>query len=293
MVREFVCDLEPAGRSIRTANREGDRFGRPRSPRHFSVDVNGAWVRFSLDDGYSRHLFMPYEGGKVYEGPVTEALLRTVAGARCFVDVGANVGWYACVAAKHMPNDATVYAFEMDSFNYDLLVENVRLNGCTGIRCIHAAVAGRVGTVRYKRQCAAPSTMHRIVPESSADLVVVEAITLDRFFECGRIKPDVIKIDVEGAEAMVLRGMTRLLQETGPALFLEIHPRHLAQFGTSPLELVAFLRERDYRLYEIPQMRGFGAGQPLRRIAGDDVPESNAMLLAMRGALPEGIRTFG
>src|SRR5438477_281419 len=84
--------------------------------------------------------------------------------------------------------------------------------------------------------------------------------------------------------------LSRILRESSPILFVEIHPYHLPRFGTSAPELVSLLTEGGYRVYEIPEIRGFESGRPLRPVHRNNAPRENAMLLATRGDLPEGIQ---
>lgn len=259
------------------------------SKRCFEVEINHIRVHFSLKDAYSRRWF--HKAGDVYERPVTEMLLHFLRDARCFVDVGANLGWYTCLASKHMVR-GRVFAFEMDRLNQELLAENIRLNRCANVEAVWAAVTDGPGLVSYRRDQEAPSTMHRMVENDADGVLRVQGITLDGFFEERGILPDVIKIDVEGAEALVLHGMLRLLRKGSPALFMEVHPYHLPQFGSSAAELIELLQGRDYGVYEIPEIRGQESVQILRQVDPLHPPGENAMWLAVRGDLPEWMQQF-
>jgi hypothetical protein len=77
---------------------------------------------------------------------------------------------------------------------------------------------------------------------------VIETITLDTF--CGELgrTPDLMKIDVEGAELLVLRGATQLLHKFHPAIILAVHPYWLPA-GHSSRQLFELLSEDGYRIY--------------------------------------------
>ena len=70
------------------------------------------------------------------------------------------------------------------------------------------------------------------------------SINLDNFFSKQKNKPDVIKIDVEGAEMLVLKGMKELLEKRDLILFLEIHGNKLDKFNTTSEEIISFLIDR-------------------------------------------------
>ena len=240
------------------------------SIRQFDVTVGETPLSFSTEDAYSRGWFFPrYEGGKIHEQPVSEAIVESLQGARCFVDVGTNLGWYTVLAAKNLEG-GSVIGFELDDLNVDLLRKNVTLNQCDNIEIHHAAVSDKPGTISYQRSAAAPSAVFSIATDGvSADggeMVTVEAVTLDGFFSDRDDSPDVIKIDVEGAETMVLNGMMTILRDVKPKLFVEVHPTKLPSYGSSVAEVVSILMDHDYEIFEMQEMRSFEGGKSVRKL---------------------------
>lgn len=254
--------------------------------RQFVARVEGVDVAFNTDDRYSNGWFYPrYAGGGIHERRVTSLLVQSLQGARCFADVGTNLGWYTCIAARHMPQ-GVVYGFEMDDLNFDLLTGNLELNHADNVFAFHAAVSDSEGVVTYHRSGSRPSPFFQMqeqaVRHDSAHQVSVRSITLDRFFEdSSRIPPDVIKIDVEGAEFSVLKGMTRILQQHRPTLFLEIHPTFLKNFHSSASELLQLLINAGYRIVQIESLRDQESPLQLKPLTPDSVIETNDMLYAV------------
>jgi len=243
--------------------------------RRFDVKVGNTPMSFSTEDAYSRGWFFPrYEGGKIHEQPVSEAIVDSLEGARCFVDVGTNLGWYTVLAAKNLA-DGLVIGFEMDDLNVDLLRKNVELNQCDNIEIHHAAVSNEPGTISYQRSAAAPSAVFSIASagesESGGEMVTVESVTLDEFFSDRQESPDVMKIDVEGAETMVLNGMKRILRDVKPRLFVEVHPTKLPSYGSSVAEVVSILMDHDYEIFEMEEMRSFEGGGAARKLERDSL----------------------
>src|SRR5690606_22899097 len=81
----------------------------------------------------------------------------------------------------------------------------------------------------------------------------IRAVSLDRFFSSLRLRPDLVKIDVEGAELDVLRGMTTLVPHISK-MYMEIHPEILHQAGQSFSEIFELL-SAEFNLYLIPDHR--------------------------------------
>ena len=257
-----------------------------RDTKRYQTVLQGIPVQFSAEGKYSNAYFFPrYADGRLHEKNVTEMLVDALRGASCFVDVGTNLGWYTCIAATQMPR-GTVYGFEMDDLNYELLCRNSQLNGCRNAELFHLAVSDRPGVVTYERRGTRPSSFFRLQTEGSRSrssrLVSVQSAALDDlFFDGAKVPPDVMKIDVEGAEMSVLRGMQRILREFRPKLFLEVHPAVLHQFGSSTPEILAFLMDHDYSVCEIQDIREQETAPRLKRLDYGAVIEKNNMLYAV------------
>jgi chemotaxis response regulator CheB len=86
--------------------------------------------------------------------------------------------------------------------------------------------------------------------------------TLDSYCANQRLRPDVLKIDVEGAEVSVLTGARDILSRARPVVFLSVHPRHMVELGTGVHELQALIAEAGYVAQEpggaVPQKLRFG-----------------------------------
>jgi FkbM family methyltransferase len=126
-----------------------------------------------------------------------------------FIDVGANVGLYACVLGRQgvVPK---VLAIEPDRENFARLRANIELNGLAGVvEARHAAAADRAGTLTLAPSGRANRGMSRI-EAGAAGGYEVRAIALDEVFPL-RDGVIALKIDVEGFEAQVLAGAEQLL----------------------------------------------------------------------------------
>jgi FkbM family methyltransferase len=144
------------------------------------------------------------------------------------LDVGANVGIVSILQARR---GARVYAFEPNSDCYRRLVKNIRANGLQRlIEPCNVALGDRVGTgaMLVKKGGTTGGTVIRNGGSEDADLKTIEVTTLDRAVPPGVSRIDLLKIDVEGAEADVLRGAHRVLGIT-QRVVIEFHSRALLQ----------------------------------------------------------------
>jgi FkbM family methyltransferase len=273
---ELRDSLDPRRRAAQRERRAYRHIGR------WQGRVGEHELSFGTEDAYSNAWFYPrYAGGALHEPAVTALLLDALREASCLVDVGTNLGWYTCVAAKHLP-EGRVYGFEMDELNLQLARRNLELNRCRNAELFHRAVSDSEGELSYERDRRRPSAVYRLSTDSDessgSERVTVRSIRLDDFFDHDRGLPRVLKIDVEGAEMRVLRGMQRLIERARPTLFLELHPPALPLFGNSVREILGFLGERGYSVHELEDLRGMGSERKLHELDRDSVLEQNTML---------------
>ena len=165
-----------------------------------------------------------------------------------FVDVGSNLGYFALLAATRVGSSGKIYAFEPDPDNCERLRGSVALNGFDSrITVVQAALADSEGTGRLflsednlgDHQLYAGVEQRRSLPIRllrGADYLGSRV---------GRI--DLIKIDTQGSEYQVLRGLLPLIaqQAAAPRLLVELTPFSLRQGGASGRELIEGLATLD------------------------------------------------
>lgn len=200
---------------------------------------------------------------KSYEPHVSRVMGKLLASGKTFVDVGANIGYFSLLAAARVGPAGRVIAFEPNPANVELLRQSTAANGFERIIDVRAAaVAEEAGTLLFSTS-GVDSNGQIVSPARSAagsDLPSVEAVTLDdALADCGRV--DVIKIDVEGAEGRVWRGMQSIVHRHRPVLLFEFSPDLLRQ--TSEVEPEAFLEavQSAYHLFVISP-EGATSAQP-------------------------------
>jgi FkbM family methyltransferase len=174
------------------------------------------------------------------------------------LDIGANIGYTACLFAGALTRGSKVYAFEPDRSSHTLLVEIIQREKLSAsVEVMNLAVGNGVGQVQFWHN-KEHSADHRVVTEKfrSARSDAIETTTapmtsVDAFVKARNLqKVSFIKIDVQGYELAVCEGMQDTL-ERFPAtrVCLEYSPEGLLELGFEPEEVLNFLRVRGYQLY--------------------------------------------
>jgi FkbM family methyltransferase len=177
------------------------------------------------------------------EPHIQEALRLILHPGKSFYDIGANVGFLTVLAAKLVGPIGHVVAFEPLPANAMQIEHNLKLNGFYHVRVRREALGNQTGEAAFR--VSAKLTMGRLAYIGSADLetavIQVPIRSLDRLYTSGELpSPDVLKIDVEGAEIDVLRGSVETLRAARPLLLIELH-------GTNA-GVATFLSELAYRV---------------------------------------------
>jgi len=188
-------------------------------------------------------------------------LADTLKDDMVFIDVGANIWLYTMFAAKLVGPGGRVLAVEPSEREFQRLSFHVTLNDLANVVCLRFAAADSVGEGKLKvagEEKSGQNTLGKFVTES--DVLRVETVRicpLDRVIaehELERV--DVIKIDVEGAELRVLRGLADTIERLRPKLLIELAPDALAGQDTTPDALIDWLRDSRYELFEFSHKTG-------------------------------------
>lgn len=196
---------------------------------------------------YSTFYFL-YKG--YVEARFIDTLLERVPAGSVVVDVGAYIGFFAVSFARKVGPSGRVVAFEPEPGNAALLRRNVQRAGVENVTVVEAAISDRRGFAALYLEPGHPAG-HRIFASTSARRSIsIPVLTLDEYFVGVPLMTplSLAKIDVQGTELKVLRGMQRTL-ERFPAmrLLVEYTPSALAEAGDSSEEFVEFFRSAGYR----------------------------------------------
>ena len=196
-----------------------------------------------------------------WERPVYRLFRDALAPGMVVFDIGASFGLYAIGAARAVGPDGRVFAFEAAHRTAEALRRHVGWNGVADrVEVVEAAVSDRPGRDRFwehetsflaSRVEASPRREEARFPTPVRPRTVT-ALTLDDFCRTRRVEPAVVKVDVEGGEAAVLRGARGLLRRRVPAvLFLEVHEALLERAGLAADDVFAELAAARWTWSEI------------------------------------------
>jgi FkbM family methyltransferase len=186
-------------------------------------------------------------GASVYfnmiEPEQTSVFVNTLKNGMVFFDIGANVGYYTILGARLVGPQGRVLAFEPAIRNLAHLYEHVLLNKATNVTIVSAACSDHMSLAFFSpgKNCAEG---HLVEGNDNSNTFPVPTISVDEVIRQLGVSPDVMKIDVEGAELSVLKGAEGTLYKSRPKLFLSTHSDILR------VTCLEYLREHGYA-YEV------------------------------------------
>ncbi|MHA1146033.1 MAG: FkbM family methyltransferase [Candidatus Helarchaeota archaeon] len=203
-------------------------------------------------DASQTHITAPILKYGVYEEYETNIFKELVKEGMIVLDIGANIGYYTLLAAKLVGETGRVYAFEPEPKNYAVLIKNIEVNGYENVISAQKALSNKRGVLRLFLDDEVIGnhslSFENVVFKSGYE--EVEAITLDDYFKdvVGNTKIELIKMDVQGAEGLVLEGAKKILQENSLKIIMEFCPYMLRNVGTDPIMLLQELHEMGFRI---------------------------------------------
>lgn len=198
-----------------------------------------------------------------FRGPMEPGLAklfrRLVKPGSAVIDVGANIGYFTLLAAKLLEGSGKVYSFEPTPQTFKLLKDNIQVNGLFETDLIElrqAAVTDRAGRAMlstFSGDCG-HNTLFR---DDQADgEVEVTTVSLDEILPSDA-KIDLIKVDSEGSELLVFRGMKNLIAHNPRVhIVLEFAPVHLRRAGQDPESALAELRDSGFEIRRVDDVTG-------------------------------------
>jgi len=175
------------------------------------------------------------------------------------IDVGAHIGIYTLLASSRVGPNGRVFSFEPTPATYELLRENVGRTAYRHWVTLHQnAVSDKAGRLSFaiSKDSSRNNSLFFDDKAERQEIVEVETVVLDQTIPEGQ-QIDLVKIDAEGAEPAVIRGMVRILERNPDiVLFMEYAPEHIQRAGESAEALLRQLAGMGFRFYVIRDFEG-------------------------------------
>lgn len=234
----FASRMLPRGRAAlpRTLAQYliGDRLYEIGMPGGFKM----AWGKGSID------MLASLRAGDGWDDHVRDALLNAMKPGAVLYDIGANAGYMSLSVAKATPG-ARIYSFEPIPALAASLRASARANDFDQLQVVNAALSSTTGMIDL---FITANTIHTsmVSRPGKATRLPTAAFAMDDLLGAGLLPPpDVIKIDVEGAEMLVFEGAQKTLSEYHPVLVFECD-ENTERFGHSPATVLTMLRGLGY-----------------------------------------------
>ena len=227
-------------------------------------------VAAGLLKGYQVQLNLKAEKSRwlgTYEPELQAALREFLKPGMTVYDVGANIGYVTLMLSHQTGASGKVFAFEALPVNVERIQKNIALNKLTNVTVVSGAVLDKTGSVSFYVHDSvgmgkAAGSAGRREEHYKAE-ITVPGFSLDEFvYEQDNPVPDAVKMDIEGGEVLALPGMSRILREAHPLMFLELHGPESEKVAWETLTAAGYTlhaMESGYPLIESPEKLGWKA----------------------------------
>jgi FkbM family methyltransferase len=186
-----------------------------------------------------------------YELPIQEAIVSNLDAGDVFFDIGANIGFFSMIAARRVGEGGRVYAFEPVGRNAAAIKRNAELNNLGVIEVFTEAVGSHShrGELLLAHHIGGAALSSVGPPPDLSGATAIDVVALDdAISRRGLRAPSLVKIDVEGAEIDVLRGMPETLRVCRPTIIYEIDDETREGVDRKGRIIAEFLTASDYTL---------------------------------------------
>lgn len=189
---------------------------------------------------------------ETYEARLAQLFVTLASPGAMILDVGAHVGLHTLLFSHLVGINGRVVSVEPSPANAWLLHRHLAWNRCLNVEVIEAAIGNSEDTISF-RFASDPTSgsafENSLASEVEGEAAIVRMTTIDTI--CADRNPDLIKIDVEGAEFLALVGAREILARSSPILVVAIHPDEMRALRTTPAELIAYLGTYGYEGHDL------------------------------------------
>jgi FkbM family methyltransferase len=236
--REFLADLL-------SSDEFSHRTGFIPPNRVFMAELQDFRLWFNTGD---REMGMVMASGQ-YEPKSVELLKRIIRpGMKC-IDVGAHIGFYTCLITSLVGETGKVYAFEPMPYHFELLLKNIEENRFQQmVKAYNLVCSDAHGNINVSKI----SNMFVVGYVGSTEQVIVQRVRLDDLIQD---MVDLVKLDVEGHEPAVIRGMMSIISKNKPIILSEINEYWLRSCShSSGAQYVGLLTSLGYDVFDVKNL---------------------------------------
>jgi FkbM family methyltransferase len=216
------------------------------------IELEDTCLRMSLPPDWHGHPKLLYALGWRFD-PELPFLAENISKGAVVFDIGANIGTWSLILSEAVGANGRIFAYEPTLSTYDALVNNVALNSKSNVFAFRYALSNNDQQIRiYHDVDSSRNSLGQTRNHDLGDYEEVPARTLDSLAKELLIERlDFIKIDVEGAEPLVLKGASTTLNRFKPAILFEVNPKALAELNLQYDSSFRILADLSYRFYEL------------------------------------------
>lgn len=190
---------------------------------------------------------------EIYEAPETDLVTRIVRGGDTCIDAGCQIGYYSCLLAKLVGEKGRVYSFDANPQACLSTRRNLGLNGFSLADVVHAALADTEGRLSFHISTDDQTGLSSLgsIP-TTKETISVPCLRLETFMKNRHIETvRLLKLDVEGAEEIVLKGLGAFLStHVVDYILVECFDERLNLLGTSTERVASTLESAGYSAWE-------------------------------------------
>ena len=231
--------------------------------------------------------------GRYHDLPLQLAMHKVLRPGDAFVDIGANLGLVSLLASRLVGPAGVVLACEPNPSLGSRLQSHVQRNGLRHVQIVAEALGSEAGVAELREYAGHSGwgSLSAVGPEGEVETAIHRVAVVAGDDVAARIPgvhPLVIKIDVEGHEVPVVRGLARTLGARQPLVFLEVVDAHQRRAGYSAAELRSHIERFGYRGYGIETSRSL-LRHSLRFVPIDESTSPDALFVPVCGPLHDRV----
>ena len=280
MLKPLIKRIRRKLRNWKNTRRVKESLRKYKNRDTYQIEFNDCIVYFDSTDNFSKLWYHNSNRTSQYHEPhLTNQFISLIKEGDIVFDVGSLIGYFTCLASELVGEKGEVHAFEIDKDCMPLIEKSLVLAKHKNATIHHVAVCDHKGKERMT-QTVRLKLGEMLSNKEEKTSIEIDATTIDHFVKENGVSPDLIKIDVEGSEFRVIKGMQQLLLKGKVKLLIEIHVKKLQQFyNVHYKELIQFLHDMDYILELIPE-----DNKLVKRLIVDQntLLEDNSLIYAFR-----------